>query len=682
MKNRKTIYKILIVLLTISACTDLNDLDFVASFPMPTNVSASYNVTQDNTGEVTITPTAEGANSYNVYFGDDTANPAEVKVGGSVKHTYTEGTYNVRIEALNINGDKAESTQELVVSFKSPENLVTTIENDAAISKQVNITVTADFATMFEFYSGETGVNQPVAIANIGETINYQYTTVGDYDTKVVVKGAAIVTVEHTETFTVTEILQPTSAAPTPPVRSASDVVSIFSKAYANVNLDELPTDWSSGSFNAETVNNDDVWKLTTLDFLGIVTNYTNGIDLSSMEKMHIDYWVPSGSTNELLVKIVNTVDGGEDIESLGTTVSGSWQSIDIDMTGFDGGDLSNKNKITQIIIDSDGVSGLVYIDNFYFYKSSSTPNNVAPIDFETSYSLDAFDGGNTSVVANPDTNGNASSTVLQLIKDAGQPWAGSKVTAVNGPFSIAEGVTVTAKVWSPRAGLNLLMKFEDATLWPNTKATAEITATTTVVGGWENLSFTLTGVDSAIDYSNIVLIMDNGTQGDGTDNYTIFVDDISVASYLDFEPKFTLSSFDGGDISVIANPQTTGNTSAMVAQLVKNAGQPWAGSKITVSQKFSFVGQNKVKVKVWSPRAGLNLLLKFEDTTPWPNTAASAEVTATTNVANGWEELTFDFTGISTTIDFYNLVLIMDNGTQGDGSTNYTIYLDDITQF
>ena len=682
MKKIKIIYKAFLVLILVSACTDLNDLDFVASFPMPTNVSASYNVTQDNTGEVTITPTAEGANSYKVYFGDNTANPSEVKVGGSVKHIYAEGTYNVKIEALNINGDKAEATQELVVSFKAPENLVTTIANDAAISKQVNITVTADFATMFEFYSGETGVNQPVATANIGETINYQYTTAGDYDTKVVVKGAAIATVEYTETFTVTEILQPTSAAPKPPVRSASDVVSIFSKAYANVNLDELPTTWSSSNFNAETVNNDDVWKLTALDFLGIVTNYTNGVDLSSMEKMHIDYWVPSGATNELLVKIVNTVDGGEDIESLGATVSGSWQSIDIDMTGFDGGDLSNKNKITQIIIDSDGVSGLVYIDNFYFYKSSSTPNNVTPIDFETSYSLDAFDGGNTSVVANPDTNGNASSMVLQLVKNAGQPWAGSKITAANGPFSITEGTTITAKVWSPRANLNLLMKFEDATPWPNTNATAEITATTTVAGGWENLSFTLTGVDAALDYNNIVLIMDNGTQGDGSADYTIYLDDISAANYLDFEPKMTLSSFDGGDLSLIANPDTNGNSSSMVAQLVKNAGQPWAGSKITVTTPFSFVGQNKVKVKVWSPRAGLNLLMKFEDATPWPNTTASAEVTATTNVANGWEELIFDFTGISTTIDFYNLVLIMDNGTQGDGSADYTIYLDDITQF
>tara|TARA_B110000858_G_scaffold129675_1_gene147438 strand:- start:3 stop:1145 length:1143 start_codon:yes stop_codon:yes gene_type:complete len=91
------------------------------------------------------------------------------------------------------------------------------------------------------------------------------------------------------------------------------------------------------------------------------------------MEKMHIDYWVPEGTTNELFVKIVNTVDGGEDIESLGATTGGSWQSIELDITAFDGGDLANKEKITQILIDSDGETPVAYIDNFYFYRESTT---------------------------------------------------------------------------------------------------------------------------------------------------------------------------------------------------------------------------------------------------------------------------------------------------------------------
>ena len=375
MKKIKNIYKLsVILLLIIVGCTEnLRDITFAENMALPSNVSALYEITQDNTGLVTITPSADGTVSFNIYFGDATAEPENINQGESVDHIYTEGTFEVKVEALNLNGDTAEALQQLVVSFNAPQNLVAVIENDAAVSKQVNVKVDADFATTYDFYSGETGVTQPAASGNIGETINYQYQTPGVYDVKVIAKGGAIATTEYTASFEVTEILAPTKAASNPRNRDAADVVSIFSDAYTDVTLNELPTTWSASGFEATTVDDNNIWKLSNLDFLGIVTNYDTGIDLSSMEMMHIDYWVPEGTTNELLVKIVNTVDGGEDIESLGTTVGGSWQSIDIDMTGFDGGDLANKSKITQIIIDSDGVAGVVYIDNFYFYRAAST---------------------------------------------------------------------------------------------------------------------------------------------------------------------------------------------------------------------------------------------------------------------------------------------------------------------
>jgi hypothetical protein len=186
------------------------------------------------------------------------------------------------------------------------------------------VTVNADFAVNFEVYSGESGVIDPV-VANIGETANIQYSEAGIYDITVIVLGAAIETTTYVEVgFEVTEILAPTQAAPTPSPRESEDVVSIFSDAYNNVTLDELPTAWSSSGFAEMMVESNNIWQLSNIDFIGMVTNYAEGIDLSQMETMHIDYWVPDGVTNELMVKIVNTVDGGEDIESLGTTVSGS----------------------------------------------------------------------------------------------------------------------------------------------------------------------------------------------------------------------------------------------------------------------------------------------------------------------------------------------------------------------
>jgi len=112
MKKLKTIYKALIMLLIINACTeDDRSLDFLNNIAAPTNVAAVYSVTQDNSGLVTITPTADGAVSFDITFGDDTTDPVSIEAGDYVQHTYLEGTYQVTIVANNINGDATTATQ-------------------------------------------------------------------------------------------------------------------------------------------------------------------------------------------------------------------------------------------------------------------------------------------------------------------------------------------------------------------------------------------------------------------------------------------------------------------------------------------------------------------------------------------------------------------------------------------
>ena len=190
MKKLKNIYKTIAVLLLIAACTDndIRDLSFLDTMSAPSNLELVYNITQDNTGSVTISPSADGASTFDVYFGDSTPDPLNIPQGESADHVYAEGIYDVKIIAYNTKGDATELTKPLMVSFRAPENLVPSIENDAAISKQVNVNATADFATMYEFHSGETGVAQPVATANIGEALSYQYTDAGIYSVKVVIR--------------------------------------------------------------------------------------------------------------------------------------------------------------------------------------------------------------------------------------------------------------------------------------------------------------------------------------------------------------------------------------------------------------------------------------------------------------------------------------------------------------
>jgi hypothetical protein len=253
-------------------------------------------------------------------------------------------------------------------------------------------------------------------------------------------------------------ITDPTEAAPTPPARETEDVVSLFSDAYTDVTLTELPTSWSDvTTFEATTVAGDNVWKLSGLEFLGMVTNYDTGIDVSSMEKLHVDYWVPEGVNNELIVKIVNTIDGGEDIESLGTTVSGSWQSIDLDMTGFDGGDLANTEKITQILFDAVERATTVYVDNFYFYKEPSTSSDVIfiteladPNDNAAARYVEIYNGGTSDVdltgwTLRRYTNGNADpQTTGEDLSSIGSlaPGAIAIIAASGTAFEAAFGMT------------------------------------------------------------------------------------------------------------------------------------------------------------------------------------------------------------------------------------------------
>ncbi|WP_296636656.1 PKD domain protein [Polaribacter sp.] len=675
MKKIKYIYKYFFLLLVVVACEeDLRETSFTDNMAPPSEVTASYAITQDNSGSVTITPTAQGAISFEISFGDN-SDTATLNQGESVEHIYAEGTYQVIVAASNLAGDVVETVQQLVVSFQAPQNLVVVLENDVAISKQVNITTTADFAAMFEFNSGETGVSQPVVSGNIGETISYVYANPGTYSVIVTAKGGAIATTDFAVDFEVTEILAPTEAAPVAPARNDTDVVSIFSDIYTDVTLSELPTTWSTGNFEATSVDSDNVWKLTALDFLGIVTNYDTGIDLSGMEMMHIDYWVPEGTTNELFVKIVNTVDGGEDIESLGTTVGGSWQSIDIDMTGFDGGNLANKEKITQILIDSDGIAGNVYVDNFYFYKAPSSIVTSTVQDFEgTAPTFTVF--GNiaaTEVIANPDTSGiNTSENVAKLTKTAGsEVWAGT-FFETSTPLDFNNYSKISVKTWSPKTGAQVKLKLENV----DASITHEVDMNTTVSNSWEEILYDFSAAPAA-DYVRVVVFFDFGNAGDDSVYYydeINLVDDSGVSvglTFQDFEgtaPTFTVF----GNIAateVITNPDQSGiNTTANVAQLTKTAGsEVWAGTFFEVGSALDFNNYSKISVKTWSPKSGAVVKLKLEN----EDASVTHEVDLSTSVANSWEELIYDFSAAPAG-DYIRVVVFFDFGNSGDDSVYY----------
>ncbi len=140
---------------------------------------------------------------------------------------------------------------------------------------------------------------------------------------------------------------------------------------------------------------------------------------------------------------------------------------------------------------------------------------------------------------------------------------------------------------------------------------------------------------------------------------------------------KYSFVDFAGAFTSVIDNPQMNGiNASAKVGQLIKNSGQTYAGTSITLSSSIDFSKNKVFRMKVFSPRVGATALLKVENAT---DNTKSFEVSTPTTVANGWEDLVFDYSAVNTSNTYSKITIIFDLGIMGDGSVNFTYLFDDI---
>ena len=138
----------------------------------------------------------------------------------------------------------------------------------------------------------------------------------------------------------------------------------------------------------------------------------------------------------------------------------------------------------------------------------------------------------------------------------------------------------------------------------------------------------------------------------------------------------YTFTDFGGAAASVANNPDATGiNTSTKVGKLIKtNSAQVWAGSFIELGSPINFSTFQKIKVKVWSPQAGIIVKLKLENLAN--GSAINTELDATTTTSNAWEELTYDFTGINNANNYQRVVIFFNFGNPGNGAS---YYFDDI---
>lgn len=687
MKVFKYFFSIAFLLVLAAGCKkEVNDdLSFLETDAAPDKLSAFFDITQDNTGLVTITPNGEGISFYEIYYGDATTTPAKVQPGKATQHVYAEGVYNVKIVGHSITGKITETTKQLTVSFRAPENLEFTITVDPNNNYKVTVTAKALYETFFRIYWGDVPNEVPVSFLE-GDVVTHTYAAVGTYNIRVVALSGGAATTQLIKPVTIVDpvLLPITFESPTVNydfVNFGGGVVTKISNPQSNgIN--------TSARVGRMVKNAPEVWG-------GSVITLGTPIDFTLNRVFRMKVFSPRVGA-KVLLKVENLTNGGISFEKeTATTVANAWEDLIFDYSAVN---TTNSYQKVVLIFDlgtvGDGSANFTFLmDDIRLTNQLPTSLLTLPVTFDNTlvnYAVTDF-GGN--VTLNDVDPGNAANKVKKTTKTSGaQTWAGTTIGAgftSKIPFT-ATTTQMSVRVYSPAAGIRVRLKVEDRT---NNTRSVETEAMTQAANTWETLVFDFANqsagtaaMNLTYNYDMASIFFDFGNAGTGR---VFYWDDVSflpvnvtpdyLALPLDFQSTtiaYNFVNFDGGNATVINNPFAGGiNTSTKVGRMIKSAGQVWGGSLIGLVNPINFSVKKTFKMKVYSPRIGAKVLLKVEG----PNGAAfEKEVLSTT--ANAWEELTFDYSAINTGLSYQNVVLIFDLGTMGDGSANFTFYFDDIT--
>jgi len=678
MKTINKIFTLLFVFTAFVSCKEdfMEETDF--GIVAPSNVSASFSITQDNTGLVTITPTAQGAISFDVDFGDGSEVATGLASGKNVKHTFSEATHSVVITAKGLNNLKTVATVELVVSFKAPQNLVVAITNSEAVSKQINVVANADYATTFDVFAGE--VDAEAVSANIGATASFTYKAAGTYSVKVTAKGGAIATTDYMVDFEVTALLQPTTSAATPKERPASKVVSVFSGAYTDLADTNFYPNWGQSTQYAEyDLNGDKMIQYSNLNYQGVQLGAAQ--DVSSMEILHMDIWTVD--LDAIMIFPISVASGEKSVTK--TLTKDSWTSIDIPITEFTSQGLSMAD-IHQFKFEGAG-NKTVFIDNIYFYKKSEVK---LPINFDEEEKFSGVGGAAFELSTDPDN----SSNVTGKVTNGGNDWETAEII-LDVPISIVDGAnnTYSVKIYSPDAVQHaLMMKLEQSGAEEYIELSQNFTG-----AGWNTVTFDLSTItaqawpnpgaawDGTADFKKLVLFIDGGSATPGVYHLDDIKKVVSAGSQVifdDFEGNGTVTWVDDAAASsIVANPVSTGNASANVLKYEDTGGQ-YANIRFDANQVFDLSTNNKFTFKIHIPSSGITgssanqVSVKLQDGSSGSPWEGQYEVVTALEL-DKWQSVMVDFSAQAAATNFSRIVFQVNGENNND---NVVAYIDDFS--
>lgn len=225
---------------------------------------------------------------------------------------------------------------------------------------------------------------------------------------------------------------EPTTAAPIPPARSASDVLSVYGDAYTPIGNVDLNPNWGQTTAVSQiSLGGNNATKLAALNYQGIDWS-ASPIDVSTMSHLHIDVWTPD--VTSFKVSIIS--QGAENAVTLTPTMAG-WNSFDIDLAEYT---VPNKSAIIQVKLEGTPAGGTLYFDNLYFWKAGTGGGSGSPVIFASNYSA-------TATAWKTSENGDAG-----IYIDTSVPtqfwWNGIAPNDATPSFYFGYGTRITAKPW------------------------------------------------------------------------------------------------------------------------------------------------------------------------------------------------------------------------------------------
>ncbi|MGK0377278.1 carbohydrate-binding protein [Patiriisocius sp. Uisw_017] len=334
------------------------------------------------------------------------------------------------------------------------------------------------------------------------------------------------------------------------PDEAPENVISLFSDSY-----EDVPVDYYNGFFNGDgqttqggappiNVGGGEVINYTNLNFVGIGTFLNvQPIDATQMTHLHVDINVqePVTSGDFIRLQILNGVQTTNELSGSFTIfdtdlVTNGWASYDIPLGDFAG--LSAKDALGLLFFISDTTVSNIYVDNIYYYREvlEASPNvddsaatEVAlPIGFESTsltYDFGGFEGAESEIIANPDATGiNPTGNVMRTIKTEGAQFFAGTFLNLDAPIDMSSSKKFRMKIWSPKAGIPIKVRLENA----DNSIGIEVDVTTTTTNQWEELEWDFTGQNNAAAFVKIVVFFEfiDGVPGDGS---TYYFDDLQI---------------------------------------------------------------------------------------------------------------------------------------------------------